>query len=152
MNPNKPDKLRVAFDGSARYKGICLNDVLLRGPILLSNLVGVLLRFRQRPVAISADIASMYHQVKVNPADQSLLRFVWRQPGSQQPPTTFQMTVKVFGAVSSPTSCFFALRHTVETNRNMFPDVSDKLKDNFYADNLLDSFDNEEQAIKFSRN
>jgi hypothetical protein len=34
----------------------------------------------------------------------------------------------------------------------MFPDVSDKLKDNFYADNLLDSFDNEEQAIKFSRN
>ena len=152
VNPNKPDKLRVVFDGSARYKGICLNDVLLRGPILLSNLVGVLLRFRQRPVAISADIASMYHQVKVNPADQSLLRFVWRQPRSQQPPTTFQMTVQVFGAVSSPPSCFFALRHTVETNRNMFPDVSDKLKDNFYDDNLLDSFDNEEQAIKFSRN
>ena len=152
VNPHKPDKLRVVFNGSARYKGICLNDVLLRGPILLSNLVGVLLRFRQRPVAILADIASMYHQVQVNPADQSLLRFVWRQPGSQQPPTTFQMTVQVFGPVSSPTSCFFALRHTVETNRNMFPDVSDKLKDNFYADNLLDSFDNEEQAIKFARN
>ena len=110
VNPHKPDKLRVVFNGSARYKGICLNDVLLRGPILLSNLVGVLLRFRQRPVAISADIASMYHQVKVNPADQSLLRFVWRQPGSQQQPTTFQMTVQVFGAVSSPTSSFFAYR------------------------------------------
>nr|CAH0113061.1 unnamed protein product [Daphnia galeata] len=125
VNPNKPDKLRVVRSTS---------------------------KVRQRPVAISADIASMYHQVKVNPADQSLLRFVWCQPGSQQPPTTFQMTVQVFGAVSSPTSCFFALKHTVETNRRMFPNVSDKLKDNFYADNLLDSFDNEEQAIKFSRN
>ena len=44
VNPNKPDKLRVVFNGSARYKGICLNDVLLRGPILLSNLVGVPLK------------------------------------------------------------------------------------------------------------
>ena len=80
-NPNKPDKLRVVFDCSAKQNGVSLNDHLLRSPILLSNLIGVLLRFRQFPVAISADIERMYHQVKVPECDQSVFRFLWHQHG-----------------------------------------------------------------------
>ena len=41
---------------------------------------------------------------------------------------------------------FFPPKHTVERNRRIFPDLAYYLKDNFYADNLLDSFDNDEQA------
>ncbi|VDI39506.1 Hypothetical predicted protein [Mytilus galloprovincialis] len=35
----KLSKIRVVFDSSAKYHGICLNDILLKGPDLTNNLV-----------------------------------------------------------------------------------------------------------------
>ncbi len=46
-HPQKPDKLRVVFDCSAKFCGISLNDTLLTGPDLINSLVGVLCRFRK---------------------------------------------------------------------------------------------------------
>ncbi|XP_046651040.1 uncharacterized protein LOC124342113 [Daphnia pulicaria] len=146
-NPNKPNKIRVVFYCSAKFNNVCLNDFLLRGPVLLSNLTGVLLRSRQYLVAVSADIESMYHRVGVTPKDQSALRFVWRTPGSDEPLPTLQMTTQVFGAISSS---FWVLQHAVNSN-SQFPAVAKKLVDNFYADNLSDSFETEEEAILFSK-
>ena len=60
-NPNKPGKCRPVFDASAEFNGTSLNSQLLKGPDLLTNLVGVLIRFRQYPVAVSADIVKMFH-------------------------------------------------------------------------------------------
>ena len=65
LNPNKPKKIRVVFDCAAKYKGKCLNDFLHTGPDLVNNLAGILLRFRNFPVAIVADIEAMYHQVMI---------------------------------------------------------------------------------------
>ncbi|XP_071959793.1 uncharacterized protein [Antedon mediterranea] len=59
-NPQKPGKLRVVFVCGARYQGVALNDVLLPGPNLTSNLLGVLLRFREEEVAIIADVEKMF--------------------------------------------------------------------------------------------
>jgi hypothetical protein len=77
-NPNKPEKVRVVFNPSARYKGTSLNEQLFKGPDLLTCLIGVLLRFRQFPVPISGDIEKMYHQVLVPKQQQSLFRFLWK--------------------------------------------------------------------------
>lgn len=56
----KKKKLRVVFDCGASYQGTSLNDQLLQGPDLTNSLVGVLIRLRQNPVAIMADIESMF--------------------------------------------------------------------------------------------
>lgn len=61
----KPGKLRVVFDCSSRYRGVSLNDTLLQGPDLTSQLVGVLTRFRQDDVVIVGNIEKMFYQVKV---------------------------------------------------------------------------------------
>ena len=62
LNPNKPGKVRIVMDAAAKHQGISLNDNLLIGPDLLNSLVGVLLRFREFPVAIAADIEAMFLQ------------------------------------------------------------------------------------------
>ena len=61
LHPKKPDKLRVVFDCAAKFKGVCLNDVLMPGPCLTNELVGVLIRFRMERVALTGDIRSMFH-------------------------------------------------------------------------------------------
>ena len=46
----------MVFDWSARFKGVALNDLLLKGPDLHNYLIGVLLCFRKDVVALSCDI------------------------------------------------------------------------------------------------
>ena len=69
FHPRKPGKVRVVFDCAAKFLGVSLNDTLLQGPDLNNNLIGVLMRLRQEPVAVVADIESMFHQVRVDPED-----------------------------------------------------------------------------------
>lgn len=60
---------------------ITQKHLLLQGPDLANSLIGVLLRFRQEPIAIMAVIEGMFHQVWVNGEDQNLLRFLWWPDG-----------------------------------------------------------------------
>ncbi len=77
----KKKTLRVVFDCGAAYQGVSLNTELLQGPDLNNSLVGVLLKFRQEPIAMMADIKSMYYQVRVPRSDVNLLRFLWWPEG-----------------------------------------------------------------------
>jgi hypothetical protein len=63
INSEKQEMCRPVFDASPFYKGASLNSGLLKVPGLLTNLIGVLLRFRQHLVALSADIVKMFHRV-----------------------------------------------------------------------------------------
>lgn len=73
----KKKKIRVVFDCAVTYQGISLNEQLLQGPDLTNNLIGVLLRFREHPVALMVDVESMFYQVRVPEEDAHLLLFLW---------------------------------------------------------------------------
>lgn len=60
------------------------------------------------------------------------------------------MTTLVFGAVHASTAAIWVLQHAVSQNKN-YPEVASRIKNNFYADNLCDSFDTEAETIKFAR-
>ncbi|KFD47097.1 hypothetical protein M513_12007 [Trichuris suis] len=145
-NPKQPGNIRIVFDASARTNGISLNDLLLTGPNMLTNLFNLLVRFREFPVAVSADIAKMFHQVRVSKADQAMLSFLWRKPNSDTPVGHFNMRVHIFGAACSPSVCTCVLRRTAEDNKTQFPTAWERVFNNVYVDNYLDSFMSEQEA------
>ena len=147
-HPQKPGKIRVVFDCSAKYQGKSLNDLLLNGPDLTNTLFGVLMRFRQERIALMADIESMFYQVRVVDADCTYLRFLWWPDGNLQGELQeYQMVVHLFGAASSPACSNFALRKTAEDNSKHFSEgVVTTVKRNFYVDDCLKSLPSVEEA------
>jgi hypothetical protein len=152
FHPQKPGKVRVVFDCSAKYKGSSLNDQLLQGPDLTNTLVGVLTRFRQEPVAFMSDVEAMFLQVRVRDEDCDTLRFLWWPGGDVTgQPQEYQMTVHLFGAASSPSCANFALRKTAVDNSEEFDqETVDTVKQNFYVDDCLKSVATEQEATRLS--
>lgn len=75
FHPQKPGKVRVVFNCSAKYRGSFLNDQLLQGPDVTNTLVGVLTQFREDSVAFMTDVEGMFYQVRLQPDDCKYLRF-----------------------------------------------------------------------------
>ncbi|KAJ8021855.1 hypothetical protein HOLleu_39169 [Holothuria leucospilota] len=136
LHPQKPGKVRVVFDCAAQWKGHSLNGHLLQGPDLSNSLIGVLLRFREGPIAVAADVESMFHQVRVSTKDCDALRFLWWRDGDiTQEPVDHRMLVHLFGATSSPSCAGYALRKTADDNRcNYDNNVIETIHKNFYVD------------------
>ena len=82
VNHRKSAKVRIVFDCAARFQGACLNDILLQGPDLTNELLGVLLRFRKERIALVADIKEMFLQVRIPEKDRGAFRFLWWKDGN----------------------------------------------------------------------
>ena len=136
LNPHKPGKVRQVSDAAAKYQGTSLNDQLLSGPDVLNSLVGILMRFRQELIAMSADIEATFNQVAVPEEDRSVLHFVWRRTPEDKV-GVYQYVRHIFGAKCSPTCSNYALRCTAHDNKDSFPLEAEVVERNFYTDNLF---------------
>ena len=76
--------IRVVFDFSAENDEVSLNSKLVQGPDYSNSLIGVLIRFRKGLIPFTADIESMYHQVKVPAEHRKYLRFFWWKVTSER--------------------------------------------------------------------
>ena len=74
---NTKHTIRVVFDSSCEFEGVLLNKVLLPGPDLMNNLIGVLMRFRKENIAVMCDIKQMFHSFYVDPPHGDFLCFLW---------------------------------------------------------------------------
>ena len=148
-HPKKPQKIRVVFDCSVEFAGASLNRHLLQGPDLSNNLVGVLCRFRQEPVAFTCDVEGMFHQVHVNPEHRNFLRFLWWEGGNfDGEPTEYRMTIHLFGATSSQGCANFALKKTASDYEDQCGSgAADFVKKDFYVDDGLNSVSTPESAV-----
>ena len=119
-----------------------VNKSFLPGPDLANQIVGVLLRFREKPVAVPADVEGMYHQVKTPVKQRSFLRFLWcKNSDPQKEVVDHKMTAHVFGGISPPSCSNYALNKTaaddVEKHGNQ---ASTIVKRNCDVDDILKSF------------
>ncbi|XP_060573880.1 uncharacterized protein LOC132731684 [Ruditapes philippinarum] len=144
-HPHKPDQVRCVFDSSAVYKDVSLNKVLLPGPDLTNNLLGILLRFRKMPVAIMADIKQMFYCFSVHEEHRDYLRFFWHEGNNPDKPLIeYRMTVHVFGNSPSPAIATYCLRKSVETAD---AEIQNFVYKDFYVDDALISRQNENEAV-----
>ena len=140
-HPRKKDQIRVVFDCSAQFGGVCLNDYLLQGLDQLNTLLGILCRFRQERVAFMTDIKSMFHQFMVSEEHQDLLRFLWCEDGDlKKEVIEYRMKVHLFGAGSSPGCANFGLKKAADDRQAEYgKEAAEFIRRDFYVDDGLKS-------------
>lgn len=148
-HPKKPAQIRVVFNSSAQHHGISLNKVLLTGPDLNNNLLGVLLWFRKETIAITADIQQMFHCFRVREDHCNFLRFLWfRDSYPTKNVIEYRMKVHVFGNSPSPAVAIYGLRQvTSEGEKVHGSDTRPFVERHFYVDDGLVSLPTNDQAI-----
>lgn len=149
-NANKPEKVRIVWDGAAEWRGTSLNSCLLTGPDLNASLVHILLRFRLGKVGISGDIQEMFHQVLVRQADRSAQRFLWKGIDDDRT-REFEMRVMTFGSACSPTVAQYVKNMNADRFATSHPDAVYAIKNNHYVDDFVDSRDTPDEVIALAR-
>ena len=135
VSPHKPLPW-VVFDSAAKRQGVCLNDCLQTGPCLHNDLPGILLRFRESPVALAGHVSDMFCHVRLRPDDCKYHRYLWRDVELERPPDVYEMNCLVFGDRASPCQANFAVLRTVKDNQKRWPQAAAAVRRNIFVDDF----------------
>lgn len=127
--------LRVVFDGSASTdNGLSLNDVLLTGQKLHSDIIKIITNFRLYDVCFTADVSKMYRAVLINPSERKYQHILWRDDPSE-PVRIYELKTNTYGLRSAPFVAVRTLHQLARDNPNS--SASEILLNGFYVDDLL---------------
>ncbi len=140
-------KVRPVLDGAARYKEKCLNDAVHAGPKLMNNLCVVLIRFMMDKIAVIADAAEMFLQVKMEPKDRKFHRILYRE-NKNDPLEEYEFERHTFGNRGSPCVAIFVIKEHAKDNISEYPRAAETVIESTIVDDNLDSVGTEEEAIK----
>ena len=109
----KTTKLRVVFDGSAKPSkdDLSLNDCLQKSPNLVPHLFDTVVNFRGYPIGLVADIEKAFHQIQIAPDDRKMLKFLWFEDISQDPPTLKEYEFRRLPFGLTPQFCYLIQHH-----------------------------------------
>lgn len=145
-------KVRVVYDGSARSKEskLTLNDHLQKGPNLIPKLFDVLIRFRNHPVAVTADIEKAFLMIGIEKSDRDMLRFLWfLDPFNiHSEMIHLRFTRLVFGLRPSPAILGEVIRQHCHQFEKEHPKVVQLMNHSLYVDDLISGEETVESAYK----
>ena len=146
----KPDSMstpcRIVFNSSAKFMNATLNNYWVKGPDLINNLLGILIRFRENLVGVAGDIRKMYHTIKISETDRHTHPFLWRNMEFDKQPDHYMITSVSFGDKPAGAIASLALRKTAEMQKDNHPRVANMIIRNSYVDDIVDSFEDTETA------
>jgi len=148
LTPEKETtKIRIVYDASAKTKksNLSLNECLHRGPVILEDLCGLIMRFRTKKIGMIADIEKAFLQVALQPKERDVTRFLWLKDVNKSPTEEnidiYRFTRVPFGIVSSPFLLGAVIKHHFSLRNN----TTDTSKD-IYVDNLITGAESKEEA------
>ena len=142
-------KVRVVYDASAKTnkESLSLNECLHRGPVILEDLCGILLRFRTTKIGIIADIEKAFLQVALNQRDRDVTGLLWLKDINR---CATKDNIQTYRFTRLP---LFLLSGTISHHLEL--DASDtaiQVKDYIYVDNLITGADNEKDILELYQN
>ena len=109
----------------------------------------LLVRFRSHRIALTADLEKAFLMVSVDEADRDVLRFIWVEDTSKDPPDlrVYRFTRVVFGVSSSP----FLLNATIRFHLEKYLETSEGLVQHLlrstYVDDVITGGPTEDEAF-----
>ena len=142
--------IRIVYDCSCRENANkpSLNDCLKTVPPNTNDITGIIARFRMNKYAMTTDIEKAFLQVELHPDDRDVTRFLWFEDPTNPDSTlaTYRFRAVLFGTTCSP----FILYATIMKHLDLNPfRYSEMLKKDLYVDNILSSFNNEDELLQF---
>ncbi|XP_011860279.1 PREDICTED: uncharacterized protein LOC105557609 [Vollenhovia emeryi] len=130
-------KIRVVFNASYRTAtGYSLNNLLLAGKKLQSELWVTLSRWRLFKYVFTTDIVKMFRQILVHQDDTDLQRILWRSDPSKEV-QDYRLQTVVYGTASAPYLALRTLLQLAEDEGPRFPRGASAIRTHSYVDDIL---------------
>ncbi|KRY06903.1 hypothetical protein T12_16388 [Trichinella patagoniensis] len=141
-------RCRIVFDASAKYHGTSLNDFFEPGPPLQNQILDISIRFRRFKIGVQADISKMFLQIRPEPEDKDMSKFLWRNMKEGKKPRIFRFNRVTFGLNCAPFLAMAVLHHHADLNQAEYGKVAENVKRNMYVDDIVLSCEEEEDKIR----
>ncbi|XP_032684156.1 uncharacterized protein LOC116850231 [Odontomachus brunneus] len=129
--------LCVVFNASSvTSNGSNINNHLVIGPKLQTELPAVILHWRQFRFVYAADIAKMYRQILVDSCDIYYQRIFWKESLSESA-KDYQLLTVTCGMACAPFLTLRVLRQLTDDEGSRFPLAVPVVKDHTYVDDVL---------------
>lgn len=129
--------LRVVFNASQKStSGESLNNYLLPGPKLQTDLSSIILRWRQFAYVMIADIEKMYCQILVHPNDTKYQKILWRVHPSELI-RAYELLTVTYGTTSAPYLAIRVLQQLAADEGHRYPFALPILAHQTYVDDCL---------------
>ena len=138
-------KFRIVYTASARENGPASNDCLHTGPPLTPDILDILVRFRDQPIAVVADIEKAFLMIAVKKEDKDVLRFLWVDTVNSVEPkiVEYGFARVVFGVTSSPFLLNAILLKHITSYEREDPEFANQMLRSLYVDDLSLSLEDE---------
>ena len=124
-----------------------MNSFLAKGPdSFKTNLLGILLRFREDLVVLVRDIRKMYNSVYLEDLEQHTHRFLWRDLEDREP-DIWCITRVNMGDKPAGSNAFDAKDLTAQMFKDLNPEAADAIINSSYVDNLIHSLSSISSAL-----
>ena len=104
----------------------------------MPRLFDIVVKFRNYPIAVVADIDKALHQIQINPEDRRMPRFLWFDDIERDCPQIkqYQFRRLVFGLTPSPAILSSTIKHHLSKYVEKEPEVTHLLSSSLYVDDL----------------
>ena len=145
-------KLRVVYDGSAKTeaRNYSLNDCLLTGPNLIPQIFKLLVKFRENPIGLVADIEKAFLMIGINEEDRDMLRLLWLKDAKDPHSDVLKLRFcrLVFGLRPSSAILGATIQHHLKKHEKQKPDIVEHLKKSLYVDDFVSGAKDDERALE----